>query len=273
MSVKEYIPKPIRKCLGKIHGKLHRGKSIVIYKTDEFIYRDKMSYNCPCCGIKLRTFISLGFEKHNDVYNPKRYEGMNQNVICPICNSLPRHRILATWLDEHKNEFNGKILYFAVENGILYWMRRNKVKCTTADLFRPADLKLDIENTHQPDESWDWVICNHVLEHVNDYKKALKEIHRILKPGGKLICSFPILESMETLIEETEHTEENKEKRLELYGQADHLRIFGRDSDEILRQAGFEVSRIDGANMPESILPIVGPGDYDVNYLFLCRKV
>ena len=99
------------------------------------------------------------------------------------------------------------------------------------------------------------------------------EVHRILKPGGTLSRSFPILEILDTLIEETEHTEENKTKRLELYGQIDHLRIFGKDSDNILKAIGFEASRINGADMPDSIFPVIVSADYDVNYIFLCRKI
>ena len=152
------------------------------------------------------------------------------------------------------------------------WLKRNGITVTTADYYAPAELKLDLCNIKQPDSSWDWIVCNHVLEHVDDYQKALSELYRILKPGGTLIISFPILASLPTLIEETKHTEENKSKRLQRYGQADHLRIFGADSEEILRNVGFHVSRIDGSKMPKEILPVVGPADYDVNYLFICRK-
>ena len=137
-------------------------------------------------------------------------------------------------------------------------------------VFRKDIDIMDMRNV--ADDTYDVVVCNHVLEHINDYKKALNEIYRVLKPGGKLICSFPILENLPTLIEETEHTEENKAKRIKLYGQYDHLRIFGADSAEILRKAGFSVSRIDGNKAPQAILPIIGPADYDVNYLFICSK-
>lgn len=272
MSIKKYIPKPLRKILSMAYNKMFCFKNRAVNKLDGVFYPNEMKYYCPCCESRLKDHISLGFEKHGNVYDPERYKGIDQNVICPVCYSLPRHRILAAWLDEHKSEFSGKILYFAVEPGIVRWMKRNKVDFSSADLYNEADLKLDIENTEQPDESWDWVICNHVLEHVYNYRKALEEMYRILKPGGTLICSFPILENQETLIEETEHTEENKTKRLKLYGQFDHLRIFGRDSEELLRSIGFEVTKIDGNKMPEEIYPVIGPADYDVNYLFLCRK-
>lgn len=83
------------------------------------------------------------------------------------------------------------ILYFASEVCMMRWMKRHQISFTTADLYQKADLKVDIQNTGLPDQSWDIIICNHVLEHVEDFRKALKELFRILKPGGHLICSFP----------------------------------------------------------------------------------
>jgi ubiquinone/menaquinone biosynthesis C-methylase UbiE len=70
-------------------------------------------------------------------------------------------------------------------------MDRNDIHVTTADLNQPADLKLDIEETGLENGSYDIIICNHVLEHVDDFRKALKEMYRILTPGGSFICSFP----------------------------------------------------------------------------------
>ena len=75
---------------------------------------------------------------------------------------------------------------------MMLWMKRNGIAFTTADLYNPADLKLDIQNTDLADASYDVIICNHVLEHVDDFRKALAEFHRILAPGGLLLCSFPM---------------------------------------------------------------------------------
>ena len=103
----------------------------------------------------------------------------------------------------------------------------------------------------------------------NIIKKALRELYRILKPGGKPICSFPIDEGYETLIEDSDA---DGGERIARFGQIDHLRVFGRDSEQILNMAGFKVSRIEGVESDESIMPVIGPADYDVNYLFLCEK-
>ena len=117
---------------------------------------------------------------------------------------MPRHRILALWCNKHKRILRkSNILYFAQEPSIKKWMKRNKVTCTTADYFQVADLKLDIQSTKLPDESYDIIICNHVLEHVQDFRKALKEVHRILRKGGYFICSFPIDPNIELLDEDS----------------------------------------------------------------------
>lgn len=268
MNIKKFIPAPIKGIILKKISRIHK----MYYIVEAVVRPSKAIYYCPCCNHKLVRFISGPYNKMPQLFDPERYKNTIQEVSCPICGVIPRHRILVCWLKKHKAELNGKILYFACERGIRMWMDRNNIRYTTADLFADADLKLDIQNTRLPDNSWDWIICNHVLEHVDDYKQALKEIYRILKPGGTLICSFPILESLPILVEETEHTEENKAKRIQLYGQFDHLRIFGADSEKMLKKAGFLVSRIEGEKCPESILPVVGPADYDVNYLFVCRK-
>lgn len=81
-----------------------------------------------------------------------------------------------------------------------------------------------IENMSLADGTWDWIVCNHVLEHVNDYQKALNEFRRILKPEGHLIISFPIDETLETVKEDRKADEK---ERIRAFGQLDHWRLFG----------------------------------------------
>ena len=85
---------------------------------------------------------------------------------------------------------------------MMLWMGRNGISVTTADLYHDADLKLDIEDTKLPEASYDLIVCNHVLEHVNDYRRALKEVYRILVPGGSLLCSFPMDPNIEYVDED-----------------------------------------------------------------------
>lgn len=241
------------------------------------VFASKLKYFCPCCGLVLAKFAERNFSRNPDYYNPERYKTCCQAVICPCCGSLARHRILAVWSEQNLASLRDKhILYFALENGMKRWFKRYGLAVTTADLFYAADLKLDMVSIEQPDCSWDIVVCNHVLEHVMDYKKALSELHRILVPGGRLICSFPIDDNFETVYEDVllveDVSREADWQRINKFGQRTHFRIFGRDSTELLEMAGFTVTVIDGETMPKEILPVVGPADYDSNKLFVCVK-
>ena len=190
---------------------------------------------------------------------------------CPVCRSLPRHRILALWCEEHKELLrSSKILYFAPERSMTQWMKRNSIACTTADLYKEADLKLDIQATGLIDGSYDIIICNHVLEHVDDFRMAMKEMYRVLHSGGLFICSFPMDSKVELLDEDLAISTDDE--RFQRYGQNDHKRVFGMKADQFLIDAGFAVTRIDGKDYPAEILPVVGPADYDMNRLYCCRK-
>ena len=241
------------------------------YRVQMILFPAQMKRYCPCCGMRFRTFVAGAYLKHPELYDPARYRNVQQEVICPVCGALPRHRILANWCDAHREELQSrKILYFAPERGMMQWMKRNGITCTTADLCNPADLRIDIQATGLPEASWDVVICNHVLEHVDDFRLALKELYRILRPGGRLICSFPMDPKVELVCEEV--NELSPEERIRRFGQYDHKRVFGMHADQLLAEAGFTVDVISGKACPQDILPVIGPGDYDMNCLFDCRK-
>lgn len=270
--MRRYCPRPIwpfaRRCLLKLR--------FLNCKFANFLSPD-IIYYCPCCGSRLTSFVSDNFNSQPNCFDSARYMHSRQDVLCPVCRSLPRHRILAAWCETNKESFHGKrVLYFALEKGMECCLRKNKIVLTSADLYDIADIKLDLMCIDQPDNSWDVVFCNHVLEHVKDYRVALSELYRILRPLGRLICSFPIDDSYETVYEDMSlvnvFSPEADRERIQKFGQKDHLRVFGRDSIKLLEGAGFKVTVIDGDSMPEEILPVVGPADYDSNKLFLCEK-
>ena len=151
-----------------------------------------------------------------------------------------------------------------------YYMRKKEIPIVTADLYHRADLRLDIQNTGLESGCFDIVLCNHVLELVNDFQKALKELFRIIAPGGMLVCSFPIDTSKERITEGVPGL--TRKEHISMFGQYDHNRLFGRDSKELLARAGFQVETIDIRFLPPEILPVTGPADYDSNEIFICRK-
>ena len=232
----------------------------------------KMTLECPCCQTKIKGFIEGDYAGRPGFYDLSLFEGVRQDVVCPACGALPRHRILAKWGETKRVLFDGKdVLYFAPERGMTGWLKKNGIKYKTADLFdEDVDLKLDIQDTKLPDRSYDVIICNHVLEHVGDYGKALSEMKRILRPGGCFICSFPISRDIDLVDEDPSVV--SREERLQRYGQSDHVRLFGIHADQILKEAGFDVEVIDGDTFPENILPVTGPSRYDINRLFVCRE-
>lgn len=164
---------------------------------------------------------------------------------------------------------NKKILIFASEKGTELYLKRNNINYKTADLYEKADLKIDITNNDLENESFDIIICNHVLEHVDDYKKALNELNRILTRKGVLILTVPIDTNSKDVIEKKF---KSNDERKEFYGQSDHLRNFGINTKSLIEKYGFIVEEINGDNYDERIIPVTGPGKYDYNHIFLCYK-
>jgi SAM-dependent methyltransferase len=161
--------------------------------------------------------------------------------VCPRCGSRQRHRLLWLYLDRHTSlsDEEGRVLHFAPEAGLAARLRRTLPgHYATADIVPGrADLRLDLEQLDVPSESVDVVLCVHVLEHVHDDRAALRELHRVLAPGGWGIVQVPIF---------GERTDEDPaitdpELREARFGQRDHVRVYGRDFEERLREAGFEV--------------------------------
>lgn len=165
---------------------------------------------------------------------------------------------------------NKKILGFGFGSQEKVIFDKLKIKFNTADLTDGYDFKYDLQNINCQSESWDIIICNHVLEHVKDYKKALRELKRVLKTGGFVVISVPTRHKYSDTFEEFYAGSEIKRKFY--YGQNSHLRIFGDNFASYLEDAGFTVQKIKGEDMPKNIRPVVGPADYDDNCLYICKK-
>ena len=120
------------------------------------------------------------------------------------------------------------------------------------------------------DSSYEVVMCNHVLEHVRDYRMALGELYRVLRPGGLLVISFPVDLRLQTVDDNPSVVD--TAGRIARFGQHDHLRVFGADSAELLAQASFRVEIARDADRPEAIRPVTGPADYDSPDFFFCWK-
>ena len=255
---------------GGILGKAYGVALPAFFQASGKLIPDKgVRHYCPCCDTKLLTWKQANFSRRPNLFDVRRYADMPQDVVCPICHSIPRHRIIAWHLEQRPDLLQSKkILHFAPERSLSLWLGRQGLKATTADLNKPADLKLDLTDIELPDDSYDVVICNHVLEHVSNYQLALSELRRILRPGGLLIISFPVDPTYDTVYEDPSIVD--SQDRIKHFGQYDHLRVFGNDSTDILRKAGFRVELARGTDCPETIRPVTGPANYDSPDIFFC---
>jgi SAM-dependent methyltransferase len=189
----------------------------------------------PIDGKTYRSFLPYG------------YENQRENVLAPGTLSLERHRLLWLYLKNETPFFteNLKVLHFAPEQAFYKRFRNLKnLDYTTTDLNSPlADVKADICNLPFEDSSFDFILCNHVLEHIPDDTKAMQELYRILKPGGTGIFQIPQDLTRATTFEDNSITD--PKERATIFGQYDHVRVYGRDYFEKLRTTGFQVDEVD----------------------------
>ncbi len=178
---------------------------------------------------------------------PYGYLTTRENVLSPSTLSLERHRLLWLYLKNKTDFFKAplKVLHFAPEQAFLSRFRKLKnLDYTTTDLNSPiADIKADICDLPFDDDSFDFIICNHVLEHIPDDRKAMFELFRILKPGGRAILQIPQDMEREETYEDPSITD--PKEREKHFGQYDHVRVYGRDYFDRLRSVGFKVEEVD----------------------------
>lgn len=181
---------------------------------------------------------------------PYGYENVRENVLSPGTLSLERHRLFWLYLKNETDFFteNIKVLHFAPEQAFYKKFRKMKnLDYTTTDLNSPiADVKADICALPFKDNEFNFIICNHVLEHIPDDTKAMEEIYRVLAPGGTAILQVPYKASLDTTFEDDTITDP-KERAL-IFGQYDHVRVYGMDYFEKLRTIGFKVEAVDYTN-------------------------
>jgi SAM-dependent methyltransferase len=169
---------------------------------------------------------------------------------CPQCRSLERHRLLARAIDQGFVDFAGAdVLHFAPEPIVAKLVDKQRPKSRVTGDISPgrAELVLNIEKLDLPDEGFDRIICSHVLEHVDD-GKALSEMRRVLRPGGQVIIMVPIIEGWSGSYEDPAIADPRG--REQHFGQDDHIRYYGSDLRDRIREAGFALSEYtaDGVN-------------------------
>ena len=196
----------------------------------------------PIDGKSFRTFLPYGYGNQRD------------NVLSPSTLSLERHRLLWLYLRNETDFFTEpeinfghrkKVLHFAPEQAFYKRFKNMKnLDYVTTDLNSPlAEVEADICHLPFYDDEFDVILCNHVLEHIPDDTKAMQELYRVLKPGGMGVFQIPQDLSREKTFEDDSITD--KKERSKIFGQYDHVRIYGRDYFDKLRRIGFKVEEVD----------------------------
>ena len=190
---------------------------------------------CPICRHHYKRFMPYG------------YKVTRKNALCPHCMSLERHRLLWLYLNNESNLFENSdihILHLAPEECFIKKLElKFKDNYVTADLESPlAKIKMDIRDIPFPDESFDVIFCNHILEHIDDDRLAMRELYRILRKGGWGIMLSPINYNLQVTREAPENA--TAKERYALFGQADHMREYGIDYADRLHDTGFDVETI-----------------------------
>lgn len=185
---------------------------------------------CPCCGKHMRKFV--------------RFHGVNDQ--CPGCGSLMRQRAIQLYLRDvlRVPERGDDVLHVGPGPALVHWFTSLEgLRYVTLDLDSPlAMVRADATDLPFEDESYDLLVCLHVLEHIEDDGAAIREFFRVLAPGGRAVIQVPPSDLDETYEDPGLTTPEERERA---FGQWDHVRICGRDYGDRLRKAGFDVGEVD----------------------------
>ena len=189
----------------------------------------------PIDGKSFRKFLSYGYTK------------LRKNALSPSTLSLERHRLLWLYLKNETVLFEKKIklLHFAPEQAFYKRFKKlRNIQYDTIDINSPlAKIKADICDLPIKENTYDFILCNHVLEHVLDDNKAMSELYRVLKKGGTGIFQVPIDMKREKTFQDDSITD--KLERNKIFGQYDHVRVYGKDYFKKLEDTGFKVQQID----------------------------
>ena len=205
--------------------------------------------------------------KSFSMFLPYGYGNQRNNVLSPSTLSLERHRLLWLYLQNETDFFQSeldsdspitknkriklrkdaetnsalKVLHFAPEQEFYKRFKKQaNIEYTTTDLLSPlADVKADICNLPFEDNTYDIIFCNHVLEHIPDDTKAMQELYRVLKPGGMGIFQIP--QDLPRATTFSDDSIVDQKERAKIFGQYDHVRVYGRDYFDKLRSIGFRV--------------------------------
>ncbi len=197
-------------------------------------------YECPVCHHHFRKLLPYG------------YVNSRENALCPSCLSLERHRQIWLFLQAKTDFFTKQSVMLHIAPEYCFIKRfgaMSNVDYYSADLESPlARVKMDIQDIPFEDNKFDVIFCNHILEHVDDDLLAMRELYRVMQPGGWGIVQSPV--NLDRAVTYEDKTITAPEERLKHFGQKDHVREYGRDYADRMRSVGFKVEEV---NLPEYV--------------------
>jgi SAM-dependent methyltransferase len=230
-------------------------------------------YYCPVCDSNTNIQFTLGFDF--PVLKDKRVVGAGKRtVLCPVCNSSDRIRLIYLFLKYETPLFSKPhhLLHIAPEPSLQRIFENSKsIQYLTADLNPEGVMEtMDITHIDHPDNTFDAIICNHVLEHIEEDSLAMQELLRVLKPGGWAILQVPLSCVLEKTFEDT--TVRSEQEREKIFGQKDHVRIYGKDYVDRLKLAGFTVQTFDWTKESNPTFHKPGLNINPEEVIFYCQK-
>lgn len=235
---------------------LARGRNLIVGR----MYRGQGRY-CPVCERSSSKFLAAG--------DPPRIDAG-----CPQCSSRERHRLVWLFFQRKTDLFDGRpktVLHVAPESSLEPRLTRKLgSNYITADLINPhVKLRMDITDINDSDATYDVIYCSHVLEHVPDDRLAMRELFRVLKEDGWAVLLVPITAD-ETF---EDPTVTDPKERLRLFGQVDHVRRYGPDYEDRLKEAGFHVQRFSPSDIV-TLQEVVEMGLTEgAGWIYYCRKI
>lgn len=199
--------------------------------------RDRYFCSCSCTSHDSLKYLNTGLFPHPRVCKDQ---------------TLERHRFLCSYWDSFFDEAHPpkRILHIAAEPALLRYLRgrfpcadivtgNKNVEGSWAPSGRNKEVDVDVEAIQFPDNFFDVVVCNHVMEHVPNDTLALSEFHRVLRPGGTGFLLVPIF--LEEGYKEDLSDNLSGEERRQQFGQEDHLRAYSpAEYERRLQSVGFK---------------------------------
>lgn len=239
-----------------------------------------LPYKCPICQKMIEAFLPLpsyyteNLRKHGFPYKPEDGETINhEHYSCPNCGASDRDRLIACYLGEMLSQRAGdeqiRLLDIAPSYPLSEFIKRfRNVTHHTADLSMDGvDLAVDISNMPEVmSDSYDILICSHVLEHIYDDRKALSELYRVIKPGGWGIIMVPIILPLDNIDEDPKVTDPSE--RWRRFGQDDHVRLYNKSGFmERVEEAGFTLYQLGKDYFGETYFSKYGITSQSILYL------